>query len=249
VTTTDIAYDVGGSTMIGRLALPEGDGTRPAVLIAHEGNGLDDYQKQRADRFAELGYVAFALDYHGGGRPLEDRADINARLTLLSDNPELAREMEDEPLRRSEAQLHPPSSRPRGSCRSRVPPAIRRTIVASDARPARRGLQLISARQPRKYAHRRRLFGRLGEYRRLGASDRFRQPEVFGQADVSGHWARRSSSSLSRARSLRARAVKSSSARTRRIDTRALDPRTWLGLVGEPIGQPYRRGGAAGGAS
>jgi dienelactone hydrolase len=93
VTTTDIPYDVGGSTMIGRLALPEGDGIRPAVLIAHEGNGLDEYQKQRPERFAELGYVAFALDYHGGGRALVDRAEINARLTLLSDEPDRAREI------------------------------------------------------------------------------------------------------------------------------------------------------------
>lgn len=65
--TRDISYDVDGSTMIGRLALLEGEGTRPAVLIAHEGNGLDDLQKRRPERFAELGYVAFALDYHGGG--------------------------------------------------------------------------------------------------------------------------------------------------------------------------------------
>jgi dienelactone hydrolase len=91
VTTTDIAYEVDGSTMIGRLAVPEGEGTRPAILIAHEGNGLDDYQKSRPERFAELGYVAFALDYHGGGTPLQDRAEINARLTMLSDNPDRAR--------------------------------------------------------------------------------------------------------------------------------------------------------------
>ncbi len=44
LTTTDISYDVDGSTMIGRLALPEGEGIRPAILIGHEGNGLDDYQ-------------------------------------------------------------------------------------------------------------------------------------------------------------------------------------------------------------
>jgi dienelactone hydrolase len=97
VTTTDIAYDIayeaGGSTMVGRLALPDGDGKRPAILIAHEGNGLDDYQKERAERFAALGYVAFALDYHGGGKPLVDRAEINARLTVLSEQPELAREI------------------------------------------------------------------------------------------------------------------------------------------------------------
>lgn len=89
--TSDIAYEVDGSTMIGRLALPEGDGARPAVLIAHEGNGLDEFQKRRPERFAELGYVAFALDYHGGGKPLEERSEINARLTMLSDHPERAR--------------------------------------------------------------------------------------------------------------------------------------------------------------
>ena len=93
MTTTDIAYEAGGSTMVGRLALPDGDGKRPAILIAHEGNGLDDYQKERAERFAALGYVAFALDYHGGGKPLVDRAEINARLTVLSEQPELAREI------------------------------------------------------------------------------------------------------------------------------------------------------------
>jgi dienelactone hydrolase len=92
-TTSDIEYDVDGSTMIGRLALPESDATRPAILIAHEGNGLDDYQKRRTERFAELGYVAFALDYYGGGRALEDRAEINAGLSRLYDNPELTREI------------------------------------------------------------------------------------------------------------------------------------------------------------
>lgn len=72
VRTADIDCQVGGSTMIGRLALPEADGPRPAVLIAHDGNGLDDFQKRRPDRFAELGYVAFALDYFGEGKPISD---------------------------------------------------------------------------------------------------------------------------------------------------------------------------------
>jgi dienelactone hydrolase len=90
MTTTDIAYDVEGSKMVGRLALPEGDGTRPAVLIAHEGNGLDDVQKSRPERFAELGYVAFALDYHGGGEPLASRDEINRRLTTLYEDPDRA---------------------------------------------------------------------------------------------------------------------------------------------------------------
>src|SRR6266508_5534870 len=87
----DIEYAGDGSTMIGRLALPEGDDQRPAVLIAHEGGGLDDYQKGRAERFAELGYVAFALDYHGGGKPLEDEDEIMARCQALWNEPDRIR--------------------------------------------------------------------------------------------------------------------------------------------------------------
>jgi dienelactone hydrolase len=89
--TRDIDYTADGSTMIGRLALPESEGKRPAVLIAHEGGGLDDYQKGRAERFANLGYVAFALDYHGGGRPLRDREEMAARCQALWDDPERIR--------------------------------------------------------------------------------------------------------------------------------------------------------------
>jgi dienelactone hydrolase len=60
-------------------------------LIAHEGGGLDEYQKSRAERFAELGYVAFALDYHGGGRPLTSRDEMAARCEALWKEPERIR--------------------------------------------------------------------------------------------------------------------------------------------------------------
>jgi dienelactone hydrolase len=65
VTTRDVEYPAGGLTMRGRLALPDGTDPRPGVLIAHEANGLDDHQRSRPEQLAELGYVAFALDYHG----------------------------------------------------------------------------------------------------------------------------------------------------------------------------------------
>jgi dienelactone hydrolase len=84
----DIEYAADGSTMTGRLALPEGDDQRPAVLIAHEGGGLDDYQKGRAERFAELGYVSFALDYHGGGKPLAGEDEIMDRCQALWNEPD-----------------------------------------------------------------------------------------------------------------------------------------------------------------
>jgi dienelactone hydrolase len=91
VTTKDIEYKADGRAMVGRLARPEGEGKRPAVLIAHEGLGLDDYQKSRAGRLAELGYIAFALDYHGGGKQLADRDEMMARLGVLWEDPERTR--------------------------------------------------------------------------------------------------------------------------------------------------------------
>ncbi|MDT7560943.1 MAG: hypothetical protein QOI68_5413 [Pseudonocardiales bacterium] len=86
VTGRDIEYRVDGLTMSGRLALPDGTGPRPAVLIAHEGNGLDEFQRTRPDRLAELGYVAFALDYHGGGRVYTDPEQMLTRIGELGDD-------------------------------------------------------------------------------------------------------------------------------------------------------------------
>jgi dienelactone hydrolase len=91
VTTRDVAYAADGLELIGRLAVPEGEGTLPGVLIAHEGGGLDDYQKSRAERFASLGYVAFALDYFGGGRPLSSREEMAVRCQELWNEPERIR--------------------------------------------------------------------------------------------------------------------------------------------------------------
>jgi len=92
VTTRDISYEADGRTMIGFLALPDGTDRRPGVLVSHEGPGLDDHARSRAVRLAEeLGYVAFALDYHGGGGPVEDRAQMMARIGELRADPPRAR--------------------------------------------------------------------------------------------------------------------------------------------------------------
>jgi dienelactone hydrolase len=90
-TTRDIEYRADGTTMIGRLAVPDGAGKRPAVLIAHEANGLDDHQRGRAAQLAELGYVALAIDYHGGARVYTDREEMMARIGLLAADPDRIR--------------------------------------------------------------------------------------------------------------------------------------------------------------
>ena len=46
-TTRDISYEADDRTMIGTLAVPDGDGQRPGVLVCHEGPGLDDHARGR----------------------------------------------------------------------------------------------------------------------------------------------------------------------------------------------------------
>ena len=92
VTTRDITYEADGRTMVGTLALPDGNDRRPGVLVCHEGPGLDDHARGRATRLAdELGFVAFALDYHGDGKPISDRDEMMARLGALRSEPPRAR--------------------------------------------------------------------------------------------------------------------------------------------------------------
>lgn len=86
VTTTRISYGADDLTMTAHLARPHGEGPWPAVLIGHDGVGLDDYQRGRADDLAAHGYVALAMDYHGGqtffGKP---EAMLARTMPLLAD--------------------------------------------------------------------------------------------------------------------------------------------------------------------
>ena len=79
----EIEYHIDGVRYLGHLALPDGDDARPAVLVCHEGPGMTDHARWRADRLAdELGYVAFALDYWGDGKPLAPE-DVPAKLGAM----------------------------------------------------------------------------------------------------------------------------------------------------------------------
>jgi dienelactone hydrolase len=89
----DIVYEIDGREMVGRLAFDEYRvGPRPAVLVCHEGPGLDEHVKGRAVRLAGLGYVAFALDYHGRGRPLP-REEAMVRLDELRNDADVTRRL------------------------------------------------------------------------------------------------------------------------------------------------------------
>ena len=79
--TQDIAYSADGCDMIGFLAVDDGEaGQRPGVLVCHEGGGLSDHAKNAAQTLAQAGYVAFAMDYYGGGKPLADITQAMPRI-------------------------------------------------------------------------------------------------------------------------------------------------------------------------
>jgi dienelactone hydrolase len=90
VKTERISYDHAGTTYVGYLALPD-KAKAPGVLIAPEGTGLGPQVEERAHQLAQLGYVAFACDYLGGGRVLHDMAALQAALGPLRGNLELVR--------------------------------------------------------------------------------------------------------------------------------------------------------------
>jgi carboxymethylenebutenolidase len=50
----------------GYLALPDGSGPHPGVVVIHEAFGLNDNIKDISGRFADQGYAALAVDLFGG---------------------------------------------------------------------------------------------------------------------------------------------------------------------------------------
>jgi dienelactone hydrolase len=92
-----IEYSDGETALEGRLAWDDAsDARRPGVLVSHAWGGRSAYEDGKADRLAELGYAALALDLYGKGirgngpdenaalmQPfLEDRAMLQRRLLI-----------------------------------------------------------------------------------------------------------------------------------------------------------------------
>jgi len=68
--TRSVSYEQGGVPLEGYLAYDDAaiaTGKLPGVLIVPEWWGLNGYAKGRAEKIAQLGYVAFAVDMYGKG--------------------------------------------------------------------------------------------------------------------------------------------------------------------------------------
>jgi carboxymethylenebutenolidase len=107
VTTSEVTFPSStGAPMRAALAVPDRPDSRPAVIVIHEIFGLNDDIRRIAERFAELGYVALAVDLYdtggpralcilrtlagiaggGGGRALDD---LDAARTWLGTRPDV----------------------------------------------------------------------------------------------------------------------------------------------------------------
>jgi dienelactone hydrolase len=90
--TEDIEYHADGARLVGSLFVDDRKtGRRPGVLVAPEGGGLVDLTKTIARRLAEAGYVAFALDYYGDGKPLADLNEVMPRINAFMAEPSTIR--------------------------------------------------------------------------------------------------------------------------------------------------------------
>lgn len=63
---SDVRYDPGHPATVGYLAVPEGEGPFPALIIIHEWNGLVERVREVADALAAEGYVTLAADLYSG---------------------------------------------------------------------------------------------------------------------------------------------------------------------------------------
>lgn len=91
--TTKIEYVQGNVVLEGYCALDDSHkGSRPAVLIAHDWSGRNDFACQKAEQLAELGYVGFALDMYGQGRIADTKEEKNAFMKPLTEDRELLRQ-------------------------------------------------------------------------------------------------------------------------------------------------------------
>jgi carboxymethylenebutenolidase len=102
--TETVSYKSGNETVSGYLALPEGTGKHPAIIVIHEWWGLNDWVKEQAQNYAGQGYVALAVDLYRGqvaktpdeahilmrGLP-DDRGlrDLQAAFTYLASRPDV----------------------------------------------------------------------------------------------------------------------------------------------------------------
>ena len=102
--TQTVQYTRGNETVSGYLVAPTTSGKHPAIIVIHEWWGLNDWIREQARKFGDLGYVTLAVDLYRGkstNDPVEahelarglpqDRgvADLKAAFSYLASRPDV----------------------------------------------------------------------------------------------------------------------------------------------------------------
>ncbi len=86
-----VEYSGGGATMKGQLFYDASQtGKRPGVLVVHEWWGNNDYSRSRARQWAELGYVALAVDMFGDGKQAANPDEARKLTSTVMSDPKVA---------------------------------------------------------------------------------------------------------------------------------------------------------------
>jgi len=79
-----IEYTIDGKIYEGYFVSHDDKELRPTVLISHAWSGISDFEKQKAEDIAALGYKAFAIDMYGKGirgKTVEENQKLMSILT------------------------------------------------------------------------------------------------------------------------------------------------------------------------
>ena len=84
IQSQEIGYSADGVDMKGYIAWDGSvESQRPGILVVHEWWGIGDFVRGRADKLAELGYTAMAVDMYGNGRTADNPDDAGALMNEL----------------------------------------------------------------------------------------------------------------------------------------------------------------------
>ena len=86
-------YHDNNQELIGYLAYDDAQrDKRPAVIVAHDWSGRNDFACDKAKKLAELGYVGFALDIYGEGKTADSLEEKEALMSSYVSNRQLLRD-------------------------------------------------------------------------------------------------------------------------------------------------------------
>jgi dienelactone hydrolase len=80
-----------GDELTGAIALPRSPGGNPAVMVMHNGLGMDELMREKCRQLAQLGYVGVATNMYGAGHDRNDPASSGEFMMRLINRPELLR--------------------------------------------------------------------------------------------------------------------------------------------------------------